>query len=77
MVNPLVPGPIEVVLATFVLLGPAVAVFLIVGAARERFEWVPAGILAFFALAVPLLGSAVALYCIPKLYRTGPAARAS
>jgi hypothetical protein len=75
MTNPLAFTPLEIVLGVSTLSGIAIAVFLLAGAARSRFEWLPAGITAVLAVAVPVVGPAAALFIcwnLSRVSRTAP-----
>jgi hypothetical protein len=67
--NPLAFTPLEVASGVSTLFGVATAVFLLGGAARSHFEWLPAIITAVLAVGVPFVGPAVALFVLWKLSR--------
>lgn len=70
MTNPLAPTPMEIALGMSMLIGVVIAIFLLAGAARSRFEWLPASITAVLAVAVPILGPALALFICWNLTRS-------
>ena len=71
MTNPLAFTPFELGLGVSTLIGVSIAVFLLGEAARSRLRWLPAIITAVLAVAVPLVGPAVALFVCWKLSRAG------
>jgi len=69
MNNPLAFTSFEVALGVSILLGVAIATFLLAGAVRSSFEWLPAILTAVLALAVPFVGPVVALFICWNLGR--------
>lgn len=69
MGNPLAFTPLEVALGVSALIGVAIAVYLMRGAALAHFEWLPAIITAVLAVAVPFVGPVMALWICWNLGR--------